>query len=83
MRTGRVTTFDAHRGIGVISPDHTVDDGSPGENLSGDPIMFHCIEIADGTRMIEVGTVVRYRVGLKLGRPEAFGVTPTVGDPTR
>lgn len=82
MRTGRVTTFDADRGIGVISPDHAVSDGSPGENVSVEPIMFHCIEIADGTRMIEVGTAVRYRVGLKLGRPEAFGVTPTVGDTT-
>jgi CspA family cold shock protein len=32
---------------------------------------FHCVEIADGTRSIGVGTRVRFEVVAKLGRYEA------------
>lgn len=64
MPTGRIASFDAQRGLGMITPDG-----------SQEPIMFHCIEITDGSRSIEEGTTVRYVEGLKLGRSEAFAVT--------
>jgi cold shock CspA family protein len=64
---GHVMTFDEHRGIGLIEP------RSLGATA---PIMFHCIEIADGTRSIAEGAAVTYRVRLKLGKPEAFAVRP-------
>jgi cold shock CspA family protein len=63
---GRVSEFDEQRGIGAILPK-----SSP----HSEPIMFHCIEIANGTRHISEGATVTYRVRLKLGRPEAFAVT--------
>jgi len=68
--TGRVTAFDAHVGLGEVTPD----DGGPN-------LMFHCVEIADGTRTIEVGAAVDYRPTLKLGRVEAFDLRPA--DPQR
>jgi cold shock CspA family protein len=64
--TGLVSSFDEQRGIGLIEP-QSVGDAAP--------IMFHCIEIADGTRTIVDGAEVTYRVRLKLGKPEAFAVT--------
>ncbi len=56
-------SFDEHVGLGVVR--------------SGDDreIPFHCAEIADGTRRIEVGAKVRCEVRPKFGRPEAFGLT--------
>ena len=47
-RTGTVTAFDDDRGLGEITAD------------GGDVHHFHCTGIADGSRTIEVGTVVRY-----------------------
>ena len=57
---GTVTEFDEHRGDGVI-----VDD-------DGTQYYFHCVHIADGTRIIDVGNRVTWRraVGL-LGHDEA------------
>jgi len=49
-RRGRVTAFDDRRGLG------TVRDGAGAE------VGFHCTEIADGTRTIEPGAEVAYRV---------------------
>ena len=63
-RTGSVTTFDEHRGLGEIAAD------------DGTVLPFHCTEIADGTRTIAVGTLVRFDVVAgRLGRWEAGGVT--------
>jgi cold shock CspA family protein len=59
MRRGSVIEFDESRGLGEI-----VDDG-------GNVFAFHCVEIADGTRSIAIGTRVRFDVLAKLGRYEA------------
>lgn len=45
--TGVVTQFDEHAGLGEIS--------SGDENYS-----FHCVNIADGSRTIEVGAAVSF-----------------------
>jgi cold shock CspA family protein len=58
-RHGSVTAFDETRGLGEV----TDDDGAV--------FTFHCVEIADGTRSIGVGTPVRFDVVAKLGRYEA------------
>jgi cold shock CspA family protein len=59
-RTGTVLEFDEHRGLGVVAAD------------DGAHFPFHCTQIADGTRRIDVGTPVRFtlRPG-GLGRWEA------------
>jgi cold shock CspA family protein len=59
---GRVTEFDADRGLGVVT---TVD---------GVAHPFHCIEIAGGSREIEVGAEVDFELVAKLGRYEAAAV---------
>lgn len=63
--TGRVTEFDSPVGIGHIS----------GED--GFDYEFHCVEIADGSREIEVGAQVAFVTLLKLGEREAAAVRPT------
>ena len=61
---GTVTAFDREVGLGeVTTPDGTA-------------VLFHCIEIADGTRTLEVGAVVEFALIGKLGRYEAAGITP-------
>lgn len=57
--TGFVTGFDEQRGLGTV----TSDDGTS--------YLFHCIEIADGTRKIDVGAPVTFRQRPKFGRFEA------------
>ena len=47
---GTVATFDEARGVGEI----TADDGTT--------YPFHCTQIADGTRTIQVGTAVSFEV---------------------
>ena len=61
---GVVTEFDEHVGLGVIT------DGA------GTEYPFHCAEIADGTRAIEVGVDVEFDLLPKLGRVEAGGIAP-------
>jgi cold shock CspA family protein len=62
-RTGRVAEYDPTRGWGTVL-------GDDGEQLG-----FHCTQIADGSRTIAPGAVVRYRrVAAHLGRYEAVGV---------
>lgn len=56
--TGTVVEFDAAVGLGVVE-------------ANGVRYPFHCIEIADGTRDIAVGTDVTFEVICKLGRYEA------------
>ena len=62
--TGVIQAFDAAVGLGVIRTDQ------------GEQVPFHCIEIADGTRVIEVGTAVTADRIPKLGRYEAASVRP-------
>ena len=68
MPTGRVTDFDEHVGLGHV----TADDGT--EHL------FHCVEIADGTRTIAVGTAVEFellrQVRSRRGRRHPAPLTP-------
>lgn len=60
---GTVAAFDREIGLGdVAAADGTV-------------YLFHCIEIADGTRDIEPGTVVTFTLRGKLGRYEAARIT--------
>lgn len=57
--SGSVVSFDREIGLGeVATPD-------------GTRFPFHCIEIADGTRDIPVGTPVTFTLLGKLGRYEA------------
>ena len=59
---GTVAEFDAHVGLGTI-----VDD-------TGGRYLFHCVEIADGTRDIEVGAAVTFRPMTKFGKVEAADI---------
>ena len=59
---GSITSFDAHVGLGTVD----LDDGRR--------VPFHCAEIVDGTRHIDVGTRVSCDVRSKFQRPEAFGL---------
>jgi cold shock CspA family protein len=65
VATGRVSTFDEHRGLGeVTGDDDTV-------------YPFHCTAIADGTRTIAVGADVEFDVRPgRLGRWEAAAIKP-------
>jgi CspA family cold shock protein len=63
MPAGTVTVFDAERGLGEV----TADDGRV--------YPFHCVELADGTRTVEVGAAVTFTVRRKLGRLEAAAIT--------
>lgn len=60
---GRVASFDAAVGLGEI------------ESSTGERHLFHCIEIADGSRDIPVGTDVRFDLLSKFGRYEAANVS--------
>jgi cold shock CspA family protein len=60
---GTVAGFDRAVGLGEIA------------TADGARYPFHCIEIADGTRDIEVGTAVTFELLGKLGRYEAARVT--------
>jgi CspA family cold shock protein len=64
-RTGAVVEFDRAVGLGRV----VTDDGAV--------YPFHCIEIADGTRDIAVGTAVTFELLGKLGRYEAARITPS------
>lgn len=58
-RRGVVSTFDERVGLGTVV------------GVDGTEYVFHCIEIADGSRTIEPGTDVGFDVLAKLGRWEA------------
>jgi CspA family cold shock protein len=60
--SGTVVEFDAVVGLGVV------------ESSTGERHAFHCIEIADGTREIAIGTAVAYDLLGKFGRYEAANV---------
>ena len=62
--TGTVRTFDTARGYGTVESD------------DGRSWFFHCTQIADGSRTIDVGTRVRFSVVAgRMGRWEAVGLT--------
>ena len=64
-RLGRVTAYDAARGLGTV------------EEEGGGVFSFHATAIADGTRTIEVEAAVAFAVVPRLGgRFEASAVTP-------
>jgi cold shock CspA family protein len=65
MRDGSVTEFDESRGLGEVTDE------------TGAVFTFHCVEIADGTRSIAIGTPVRFDVVAKFGRYEAARITAT------
>jgi len=62
VHLGRVTAFDGITGIGTVEDDRGVG------------FLFHCVEIADGTRAIEPGTDVVFDVLSKLGAGEAVEI---------
>ena len=61
-RHGVVTAFDDPKGLGTITDEN------------GQTHLFHCTQIADGTRTIAVGQAVRFELLPKLGRYEATAV---------
>ena len=61
---GTVTAFDAFVGLGTVC------------TADGTEYLFHCVEIADGSRDIAVGTSVRFVPTPKRGKVEAFAVAP-------
>ena len=60
---GSVVAFDADAGLGTVRSD------------DGSEYLFHCVEIADGTRAIEVGATVQFSRLSKLGTYEAGCLT--------
>lgn len=60
--SGRVVSFDPAVGLGEI------------ESSTGERHLFHCIEIADGTRDIAVGADVGFDLLPKFGRAEAANI---------
>ena len=64
MPIGTVTSFDEYVGLGEVQ------DGD------GASYLFHCAEIADGTRVIDVGAVVEFDLMTKLGTLEASQLRP-------
>lgn len=59
-----MSDFDEAKGLGAV----TVDDGGN--------YLFHCVEIADGTRAIDVGRPVMFQPLPKFGRYEASRIRP-------
>lgn len=60
-KRGVVVAFDDHVGLGAIESD-------------GTSYLFHCVEIADGTRTIAVGTPVEFVAVTRFGTLEASDV---------
>jgi cold shock CspA family protein len=59
MMRGTVTEFDDAKGLGAVAAD------------DGTTYLFHVIEIADGTRAIDVGADVSFQPLPKFGRLQA------------
>ena len=62
--TGTVTSFDEHVGLGEVT------------DTDGTGYLFHCVEISDGSRSIDVGAAVRFTTMTKFGKLEAAGLRP-------
>lgn len=66
MRRGSVAEFDAHSGLGAVRDEDT-----------STSYRFHCTQIAGGSRHIDPGVAVTYRlVPGRGGSWEAAEVTP-------
>ena len=61
-RTGTVPSFNDAHGLGEITDSASV------------VWPFHCVSIADGSRTIEVGRAVLFRMGFRVARPEAVSI---------
>jgi cold shock CspA family protein len=60
---GVVESFDDRRGDGLVRSD------------DGEAFYFHCVNIADGSRSIDVGERISARRGVgHLGRDEVFAI---------
>jgi cold shock CspA family protein len=59
-----VSDFDEHVGLGHVDAD------------DGRRLLFHCVEIADGTRTIPVGQAVEFELRRKFGADEAADLRP-------
>lgn len=59
MVRGTVTEFDEAAGLGIVTA------------VAGVAYLFHCIEIADGTRTIDVGQRVTFEPLPRFGRYQA------------
>jgi CspA family cold shock protein len=69
---GQVVSFDERVGVGEIDGQ-----GGPGRRYR-----FHCTQIADGARLIGVGTRVSFGLGAgRDGRWEAADIRPTSDGP--
>lgn len=68
-QTGTVVAFDRVVGLGEVRA------------ADGSVYSFHCIEVADGSRDISVGTAVTFGLLPKLGRWEAAAVAPVAAAP--
>ncbi len=66
-RTGRVVAFDAAVGLGEI------------ESSTGERHLFHCIEIADGSRDIAIDAEVTFDPLAKFGQIEAANLAVVTG----
>ncbi len=64
MTSGRVIDFDEQVGLGHV------------EDAAGVVRLFHCVEIADGSRTIDVGADVDFDVMVKFGAEEASQLRP-------
>jgi CspA family cold shock protein len=62
--SGHVVAFDGDVGLGQVAA------------ADGTTYLFHCIEIADGSRDITVGQPVSFALIGKLGRFEAAQISP-------
>lgn len=60
---GSVVAFDADAGLGTV------------RSHDGAEFLFHCVEIADGTRTIDVGAPIEFTRLAKLGMYEAGCLT--------
>ncbi len=63
MLIGAVTEFDEGTGLGTLV------------GADGREYLFHCIEIVDGSRAVDVGQPVRFQPLPKFGRIQAGRVT--------
>jgi cold shock CspA family protein len=61
---GTVTEFDEHKGYGVITADNA-------------PYFFHCTQIADGSRTIDVDETVEFEMKpWHRGQCQAVAISP-------
>jgi cold shock CspA family protein len=68
--TGRVTSFDARRGLGTVA------------DAAGGEFDFHATALVDGSRRIDLGTEVTFSIAAGLrGRYEARGLSVIQGRP--